>query len=513
MTLVSGAFRLTAVIGFLLAAQAAAQPASSVAADAGVLDTADAGTRAFESEAPLAGPAERDAQPTASDADEGAGEGPADSTGAGEDGHAIDDDEVIEAGGAEVIEAGDAAGGDNQAFNPAGAEVIESGATVDTAPSLPVRISGYIDLGAFRADNRGAGFIFDTGDRFSARYPGKAWVLLGDPLSTMVNSRAEPADTSGSLAFTDDPLNSEGALTFLVNEVNLELFATISPRIFAFASLDVLPRTGFRGTLGDHLDVDYAYVEFTPFDSWDLTFSAGKLDPAFGREYRVQESVDRPGVTPSLLFRYVGGHPIGLKARGRFLDQRLTAALAVTNGSSFIEAMQQADEIDRNDPKTFSGRLSWTQPLPVGLVEIGASGESGVQSRQTDPSINHWQVGADLYAELWDLELRGEFVRGIAEGGGLESADGLDYRAFFAEGLYRVTNWLGVVGRFEQRHALNWKDPDFVYLIHIQRLTGGVRFVLHPRVLWKLEYIHNMELDPLPSFANDVAATSLVVRF
>jgi hypothetical protein len=399
---------------------------------------------------------------------------------------------------------------------PPGVELVEAGGPLAPQPKEGhprVKLGGYLDLGAFKAQGRGTGFIFDTADRFSQRHPGIAWILLGDPLSTAVNSRGEPADLSGSLAFTDDPIQSRGAFSFIINEVNLELSATLSERVFAFASLDVMPRGGLRGPVDTRLELDYAYVEYQPFGGWDVVFSAGKLDPAFGREYRIQESVDRPGVTPSLLFRYVGGQPVGLKGRGVFLDGRVTAALLVANGSSFFSLMQQQQNVDRTSLKTASGRLSGKVGPSFATLEVGLSGEAGPQSRQTDPSLLHWQWGFDAVLETRPLEVRAELVRGISQGGGLEDVDGLDYRAFFIEALWRAHARFGVLGRFEERHALNWRGTEFLYLIHIRRVVAGARVVLQPGVFLKAEYLRNLELDPLPSFDNDVFASSLVVQF
>jgi hypothetical protein len=392
-------------------------------------------------------------------------------------------------------------------------EEVEAGAPL-AAPS-PIHISGYVDVGVSKVQNNGRGFIFDTTGKFASRFRGIAWTLLGDPWSTAINSRGEPADTSGSFAFTHNPVASNGALTFLVNELNLDFSATPFPSVFAFASVDFMPRTGVRGTLGDFFELDYAYVDWTPFDSWDVTLTAGKFDSVFGREYRLQESPDRFGIVPSLLFRYVGGHPVGLKVRGRFLDKRLVIAVAALNGASFIESMTFSDDVDRNDMKTGSGRISYDVPLPFwnAHVDLGLSGEAGAQGRQTDSSLLHWQWGFDAFVDLKRLELRGEFVRGVAPGGGVDEVDSLDYRAFYAEGFFRIFPALGVLARYEQRHAIQRKAQDFVYLIDIQRVVAGIRFDPVAQVTLKLEYVFNLELDPLPSFDNDVFTSSMVIAF
>ncbi len=380
--------------------------------------------------------------------------------------------------------------------------------------SSPVRITGYVDVGVSKALNNGKGFIFDTSGRYSSRFPGTAWVLLGDPWSTAVNSRGEPADTDGSFAFMHNPVASNGALTFLINELNLDFSATPWPSVFLFASLDFMPRTGVRGSLGDFFELDFAYAEWTPFDSIDLTISIGKIDPVFGREYRMRESPDRNGIVPSLLFRYVGGQPLGIKARAKFFDGRLVIAAAALNGSSFIETMNFSDDVDRNDVKTGSGRVSFDIPLWTGAhLDVGLSGEFGVQGRQTDGSIPQWQWGFDAFFEWKRIELRGEFVRGIAAGGGVDDADGLDFRAWFIEAFVRVFPWAGLLARYEQRHAVHLKGLEFVYLINVHRVVAGLRIDPFANVAIKLEYVGNFELDPLPQFPNDVFTSSLVISF
>jgi hypothetical protein len=307
----------------------------------------------------------------------------------------------------------------------------------------------------FRAGNRGRGFLFDTADQFRAAYPEVAWILLGDPLSTAVNSRGEPADTTGSFAFTHDPVDSEGALTMLINELDVDLSWSPAADVLVFSSVDFMPRAGSRGTTGDAFEVDYAYLETTPFARRDITHSVGKLDSVFGREYRIQESPDRFGVTPSLLFRYVGGHPVGVKLRSRFFDRRLVVNLAAANGASFAELMPFSDDVDRNDGKTASGRLSFELPLPwAGSLEVGGSAEYGVQSRQNDADVGQHQWGVDLALAVADLELGAELVDGNAAGGGVDAADSLEYRAFYGAASYRVHPWLGGHARFERRHAL-----------------------------------------------------------
>lgn len=376
----------------------------------------------------------------------------------------------------------------------------------------PIRLTGYVDVGVSKALNNGRGFIIDTAGAYTSRFPGTAWVLLGDPWSTAVNSRGEPADTEGSFAFTHNPVASNGALTFLVNEVNLDLSASPWPSVLAFASLDFMPRAGSgRGTLGDFFEIDFAYVDWTPFDSIDLTVTVGKMDGVFGREYRVRESPDRNGIVPSLLFRYVGGQPVGAKVRARFFDKRLVIAVAGLNGSSFIETMNFADDVDRNDVKSGSGRVSFDIPLwGSAHLDVGLSGELGGQGRTSDILLQ-WQWGFDAVFEWKRLELRGEFVRGIAQGGGINDADYLNFRAFYIEAFVRAFSWLGVLGRYEERHAIHLRALEFAYLVEIRRVVAGIRIEPIANVAIKLEYVGNFEMEPLPQFGNDVFTSSLVI--
>ena len=90
--------------------------------------------------------------------------------------------------------------------------------------------------------------------------------------------------------------------------------------------------------LGDYIDVKLAYAEYNvPLQRFGLSLTVGKFDSVLGYEYRVQESPDRITVTPSLICRYTCGRPLGLKARVRFFDERLSLNVALTDGSTCLE--------------------------------------------------------------------------------------------------------------------------------------------------------------------------------
>ena len=396
------------------------------------------------------------------------------------------------------------------------------------AALLPLagRVSGYADLGLFATSGNGAGTRSDLIGLYFPQYVGRvpgSWVFMGDPLSTMINSRGEPADTGESRAIVFDPIRSGGKPTFLVNAVNFAVLAGVGAHGSLNVSIDFVPRardvSSLAGqALGDFVDVKLAYGEWKPrFDKIDLALQAGKLDSVLGFEYRSLEATDRTTVTPSLLCRYTCGRPIGLKARAQLLDKALVANVAVTNGSHFSESFAFASETDTNVGKTVAGRLSY---LVAGKVELGVSGAFGAQDFQPDDGVFQWHVGADLHVDWKDLELTAELVRGKAKGATsmtapapCDTAPCLDYKGAYGLVAYRLTNTFVPYARVDWRDALHEHGASFVYISKVIRATVGVRAEFGARVIWKLEGSLNGELGGIPQFPNDVATTSLVIRY
>jgi hypothetical protein len=395
---------------------------------------------------------------------------------------------------------------------------------VESLLPLAGRITGYLDVGFFHVGGDGSGLRADLGNvhfpEYADEIAGGSWVFMGDPLSTAVNARGEPADTGESRAVTHDPIDSRGKASFIVNAINVALFAGIGAEVTLNALIDVVPRgrdvTDASGTaLGDFLDVKLAYAEWRR--PW-ISLSAGRFDPVLGFEYRVQEAPDRLTVTPSLICRYTCGRPLGLKARARFLDEALVVNVAVTNGSSFWEGFGISDDIDRNDVKTVSGRLSVRFPVGRGL-ELGASGAIGAQDAQGDDSVLQWHAGGDLHLEWRDLEVTAEYVKGKAPGAEEEgrpacfAAPCLDYQGAYGLVGYRATNWLVPFARLDWRDALHRSGASFIYVSELVRATAGVRLELGTAVVVKAEYTVNRELGQIPQFANDVLTSSMVVKY
>ncbi len=345
---------------------------------------------------------------------------------------------------------------------------------------------------------------------------------MGDPLSTAINARGEPADTGPSRAVVFDSVNSMGKSSFIVNSLNLGLFAGLGETLQLDASVDFIPRSRNvsdpAGTfLGDYVDVKLAYAEYRPqFDSFALSIFAGKFDSVLGVEYRTQDAPDRMTVTPSLVCRYTCGRPLGVKARAQFLDQKLVLNAAITNGSSFSENFPFYDELDTNQWKTVSGRLSYR--LPIGTkTEIGVSGAFRAQDFQPEDSGYQWHYGFDLRAELNDVVLMSEFVQGRAKGKTdtveCDIAPCLHYKAAYGLLGYRATIWFTPYLRVDWRDAVHQSGASFVYISQLMRATAGMRFEIGEHVILKAEYTLNRELGGVPQFPDDVFTSAMVVRF
>lgn len=392
---------------------------------------------------------------------------------------------------------------------------------------LSSRLGGYLDVGFFWVGGDGSGIRPDTGHVHFPEYDGvvpDSWVFMGDPLSTQINSRGDPADTGESRAVVFDPVDSRGNATFIANALNLDLTTGVGDDLVVEGMVDFMPRNRDVSNpdgvqLGDFVNVKLAYVDYiVPVRRFDLDLYVGKIDSVMGYEYRIQESPDRITVTPSLLCRYTCGRPVGLKARAKLLPRRaLIVAMALTNGSSFGEGFGFSNEIDTNDSKTVAGRLSYRLPVGAGL-EIGSSGQIGAQDLQPSNDRRQWQYGFDLHLDVRGVEVTGEFVMGKVGGTGRGAAPECDSAACLgfkgAYGLvgYRVLNWLMPYARVDWRDALHQQGASFAYISDLMRVTGGARFDLGTHVAIKLEYVYNRELGRVPSFDNDVVTSSLVAK-
>ena len=75
----------------------------------------------------------------------------------------------------------------------------------------------------------------------------------------------------------------------------------------------------------------------------------------------------------------------------------------------------------------------------------------------------------------------------------------------------RVNNWFTPYVRIDWRDAVHQNGAQFVYESHVLRATVGARFAMTKRILAKIEYTFNRELDQIPQFADDILTSSIVV--
>lgn len=402
-------------------------------------------------------------------------------------------------------------------------EIVRLRAEV-AAVEQPVKISGYVDIGFFAPrGNAGVGWIQDFGNTAFPQYRGQyGWVFLGDILAPMVNSRGEPASLGrapGTERF--DSIDSKGAPGFIVSEVNLRADVSLAKNAIASASIDFVPRTGSEFALGDFFELDEAQLEWIVDEAQTTSVFVGKIEPVFGIEYKDRRADRRFGVTPSLVQRYTSGSQLGLKFRSRFFDDALIVAGAVTNGSSVIEPFHFHNEVDTNIGKTGSARIATKIPMRLlsealgsDTLEIGASGELGVQDRALDDAGLTWFAGVDFEYISTSFMLKGQWIRGFSEGRGVDRVWALDLKdSGYVEANWMILPEFGVVARAGLRNAFVSLTTERAYVTKSIRLTGGVRFVITRAIVLKAEYLHNREFSGISEFDNDIFTSSLLLRY
>ncbi|MFL5305704.1 MAG: hypothetical protein ACJ8F1_10835 [Polyangia bacterium] len=395
-----------------------------------------------------------------------------------------------------------------------------------------VTVGGYIDLGFFVPQGTGVGVIQDVGPtRAFPEYANQyTWVFLGDLLAPAVNSRGEPVSLGNFPGVNRfDSIDSTGAPSFIVNEVNLRLDAAIARNALATASVDFMPRSGREFSLGDFMEVDLAQLEWMPTPSGRTSIFVGKFDSVIGIEYRDRKSTERFGVTPSLISRYTTGTPLGIKVRSKLGDaERVVVAAAITNGSSSIEQFHFYDEIDSNAGKTVSGRVS-VRPVPIDVadLEVGLSGAWGPQDHALDSNQALWFAGLDLLAHFGALDVKAQFLKGGAPGqmGPPADPNHEPYGLKLHYGGYVELDWMatplvGFLARGEVRAADVWlgdvnslNGGDRLYITRAWRATAGVRVVVNQHIAAKAEYLLNGEYGGIPHIPDDVFTTSLVLSY
>lgn len=388
----------------------------------------------------------------------------------------------------------------------------------------PLTLGGYVDFGFFAPNgNGGVGWVRDVGNQILPQYSDFAWTFLGDILATSINSRGEAADLGDGPGISRfDSVDSDGGMSFLVNEVSLRVEYALTPRVIVRSEVDFVPRSGDQDfSIGDFVDVDLAEMEWIFGDDGHTSVFVGKMLPVFGIEYKEKRSDQRFGITPSLIHRYTSGNQLGLKARTKLLDGWLILAASVTNNSSSTEQFHFSGEVDKNWGKTLNGRVALH--VPVGdlipamagdFLEVGGSGEWGPQDRATDVDGQIWFAGVDLTYSSAYFTLKGQWMRGFAPGRDVERVWALDLSdSGYVELQSMLTPWLGLMVRGDLRQAVVTLGRDRVYVTDSFRVTGGARVVFNAHIAAKAEYLHNGEFGDVPEFDNDVFVSALVLSY
>jgi hypothetical protein len=312
-----------------------------------------------------------------------------------------------------------------------------------------------------------------------------------------------------------DSVRSRGNPTFLANELNLTVNAGLSDKALFTSSVNFTPRTGREFALGDAIDVDIVQLEWMPTRSGKTSIFIGKVDSVIGVEYKTRKPNQRFGITPSLLARYTVGTAVGLKARSKLFNDRIILAGAITNGSFGTEQFHFFGEVDSNPHKTLSGRAALRLPVGEGgMLEIGGSGQYGLQDGAPSGAGYMWFAGAEIELEISRLFVRAAWLKGKAPGDEVSMTYALDLK----QGGYLETNFLltpviGLLARAEFRDAEVEESKERLYITKNWRATAGVRFVLNPHAVIKAEYLHNGSYGGVPGIPDDVVTTSAVMAF
>jgi hypothetical protein len=377
--------------------------------------------------------------------------------------------------------------------------------------SLERFITVFVDVGAFAVGGDGSGIRSDVGHiyypQFACVIPGQ-WVFMGDPLSTAINSLGEPADTSDSREIKQDTVHSGGHPSLMVNSLGLAIRKDVGHDLEVWGLAELLPRPG-----GDQLDVELAYISYRP-TGMDLEISAGKVNSVLGIEYRSQDAPRRVGVTPSLICRYTCGRTPGVEARWN--QGHLSLSGSLTNGEFFDKRFEPNTLLHANALPTAAAHLQYSLD-DEGKVEVGISGAVGPQTNQPDLDVAQWHYGLDLRISDWTgFDVYAEYVQGLEQGKTIsptpcDAAPCLRYKGAYVLVDRRVNQHFIPYVRLDWRDALHESGVAFVYESHVARATLGAHFELTSRILAKIEYTYNRELDHIPQFPDDILTTSLVV--
>ena len=403
------------------------------------------------------------------------------------------------------------------------AESETPGAQAKSAPSF--LITGFVDMGFSFAQNKGVGYKKDVGNNFQ-QFADKTAVFVGDPASTYMNTRHEAHDFGEAANFPlmFDMMQGKGNAMGTINSATIDMIAEIHEKVRLQVSTEFLPRAPVvqnQTGLGSFVNLDMAFLDYKPFQQYDITVTAGKFIGITGIEYRWRRAPDRWTVTPTLVGRYMDGNPIGVKVRGKHFDKRFIWNIGVTNGNSFSTDTRIFETVESNSGKTYAGRLSYDFAFgPITLLELGMSGSWGPQDGQLSNNLKQWDFGPDLQLAWKALQIRGQWFKINTDGGGINDAKNYIAEAWYVEGMYSfpglfdLVNTFGVYTRYSRRTATEI-DPKYVFIVDVAQITPGVRVDITENIIFKAEYSVNLEVGYIKDYAfnNNIFTSSLVAKF
>lgn len=402
-------------------------------------------------------------------------------------------------------------------------EVTPGAPAAKAAPSF--LITGFLDMGFSMAQNKGVGFMKDVNNYFP-EYADKTAVFLGDPASTYMNTRHEAHDLgeAGNFPLAFDTMQGKGNPMATINSATIDMIAEIHEKVRLQVSTEFLLRQNVVQNVtgnGNFVNLDMAFIDYKPFQQYDITLTAGKFIGITGIEYRWRRAPDRWTVTPTLVGRYMNGNPIGVKVRGKHFDKRFIWNVGLTNGNSFTNDTRIFESVESNLGKTVAGRVSYDFAFgPITLLELGMSGSWGPQDAQSSNNPKQWDFGPDLQVAWHALQVRGQWFKVNTDGGGINEAKNYIAEAWYVEamysfpGLFDLVNTFGIYTRFSRRDAREI-DPKYVFIVDVMQLTPGIRVDITENIIFKAEYSINFETGVLKNYAfsNDIFNTSLVAKF
>ena len=368
------------------------------------------------------------------------------------------------------------------------AELVQTG-----GGPLPVHIGGYIDVGY--VDPSGSGTVSTSALQVTSR---------GDTLSS---------------------LGLDGDSSLLVNELNVDLRATPTPRAEAVANLAFLPRkltiTSSGGSaFTDAFEVNLAYLAYAPFPQeagplidnlfGDMKLSVGKFESPMGIEYRDNKASDRVNISRSMMSIYWTGYPIGIKARGTLFKRALnefrhsivTYNLALTNTEPWVTNVVDGDRAT-NSRRTVMGRLAYGLELfPGAFFETGTSLAYGARINQGDNHTLADSIDVDGRLEWGPLTLRAEYDFSDLDRprSGGSSATAAKFSHLYLEGYcewrrpHWVPTWVPLVSltpyyRYDTRNLNSFPAVGVATtLTQVQRHTLALRYLMAPGRMLKTEY-------------------------